>query len=692
MKTLLLCCLLCFGVRAARADEGMWPYNQVPVEAIRSTFGVSLDSTWLRHLQRSTVRLGNGCSGSLVSPDGLVLTNHHCVQDVLVGHSTEQNDLFAHGFVARSRAEELPAPTIAIDVLVEMQDVTARVRAALAGLDDQKANEARKRVLSQIELASEAASRKDPATGSLHCEVVTLYQGGQYMLYRYKRYEDVRLVFAPEDAIADYGGDPDNFQYPRWDLDMALVRVYEDGKPAHTPEYLHASPAGPAESDPVFVSGQPGTTERLLTVAQLERERDAVLPLRALLESELRGRYLQFGKIGPEENREVQDPLLDLENGLKVRRMELAALLDDSLLASKARDERALRAAVTADPALARDAGGAWDEVAHAQARARELEVRHDLTEGRSGMRGTLWTYARTIVRGAAEREKPNGERLREFVETQLPYVEQRLLAPDPVYPAIERLEMSFGFERLREWLGPDDPLVHAVLGRTAPDTLAARLVAGTRLADPAFREQLWKGGAKAVAASDDPMIVYVRTLDPALRAIRKQWEDEVDAPTTRGSEAIARARFAVYGTSRYPDATSTLRFNAGRVEGWTEAGKPVAPFTTIGQAFARATGDDPLALPPSWIGARAALDPATLFNYCTTNDIVGGNSGSPVVNAKGELVGLVFDGNIESIAGTYWFDPRVNRTVAVHPAAMREALVRIYGAEGLAREMGLVR
>jgi hypothetical protein len=409
-----------------------------------------------------------------------------------------------------------------------------------------------------------------------------------------------------------------------------------------------------------------------------------------LLGSELRGRYIQFGKTGEEANRQVQDPLLDLENSLKARRKELDALHDDALFASKARTERELRARVAASPRLRAQAGEAWSEIARAQSKAREQYLPYQLLEKQRALRSDLYSWAVTLVRGTAEREKPNADRLREYSESALPFVGQELLAPTPVYPAVERLQLSFGLERVREWLGPDDPLVHLVLGADSPDTVAARLVNGTRLIDPAYRKQLWEGGAAAVQASTDPMIAFARRLDPDTRALRKRWEDEVEAPTTHGAERVARARFDVYGKQIYPDATFTLRLNDGRVAGWTAGGRTVTPFTTVGQAFARATGEDPLLLPPSWLAAQATLDPATPFNLSTTNDIVGGNSGSPMVNARGELVGLVFDGNIESIAGTYWFDPRVNRSVAVHPAIIQAAFTKIYKADALAKELGL--
>ncbi len=676
----------------ALADEGMWPFDRVPVEALRAKYGVTLTDEWLRHLQLSTARLTGSCTGSFVSPEGLVLTNHHCAQEAIVEHSTATRDLLAKGFLAATRAEELPCSSIEITSLVGMEDVTAKVAAATRGLDDKAANEARKRVLSELELASEAASRRDPKTGPLFCEAVTLYHGGQYLIYRYKRYTDVRLVFVPEYDIADFGGDPDNFQFPRWCLDMALLRVYENGKPAKIANWLRFDEAGVREGDPTFVSGHPGTTERSLTMAELSRERGVTLPLRTLLMSELRGRLIQYGRTGAEANRQVQDDLLNIENSLKARRALLTALNDDSMLTVKAHDEQALRARVDADPALRASTGRAWDEIAAAQRNAIGMEVPYDLIEARRALYGHLYDWARTLVRGTVERAKPNGQRLREYSESALPFVAQELTAATPAYPAVEQLELAFGLERLREYLGIDDPLVQKLLGADTPDAVATRIVNGTKLGDPAFRAALWKGGASAVAASEDPMIAFARTIDTAARTLRTRWDDTVEAPTTRASEAIARARFAVFGASLYPDATLTLRLNDGRVVGWSEGGRTIAPFTTVGQAFARATGSDPLILPPAWLAARGALDPATPFNLATTNDIVGGNSGSPMVNAKGDLVGLVFDGNFPSIAGDYWFDIRDNRCVAVHGALIRAALVHVYKADAIAKELGFVK
>jgi hypothetical protein len=572
-----------------------------------------------------------------------------------------------------------------------MENVTDQVGAAVKGLTDAEANKIRKQTLTRLEQACEEASQKD-SRGALKCESVTLYQGGQYWLYKYKRYADVRLVIAPERGIAAFGGDPDNFQFPRWALDFSMLRAYEKGRPAKTPNHLEFNWAGAQEGDAVFVSGHPGTTSRLLTVAELKAQRDAYLPFWLIRNSELRGRLLQYGKGSPETLRRSQDLLNSLENSVKVRRKQLDALLDDSFMDRRMKEEAALRAAVSANPALQAVAGGAWDDIAKAQQVRRDIVVPYTFVEQGAGFNSELFRNARTLVRAAAERSRPNAERLREYTEGALPQLRQSLAAESPVYADLEQLTLSFSLERMREWLGPDDPVVRQVLGKDSPDTLAARLIQGSKLADPKVRLALYDGGQAAIDASDDPLIRLARAVDPAARALRKRHEDEVEGPTRRGQEALSRARFAVYGTSRYPDATFTLRLSYGAVRGWTEKGKPVAPFTVLRNAYDRATGVEPFRLPQKWLDAAPTLDMGMRVNFVTDNDITGGNSGSAMVNSKGEIVGLAFDGNIESIEGEYWFDERTNRAVGVHPAFIRAALEKVYRAEPVLVELGLAK
>ncbi len=688
MKALACAVTLLAMSGAAVADEGMWTLDNFPKQLAREKLGVEITDQWLDKVRLATTRLESGCTGSFISPDGLVLTNHHCASECLAQLSTAENDLLANGFLAGSREQERRCQTEQVSVLTATEDITSRVAAATKGLTDTAANEARKKELTRLEQACEESSKSDRRTGPLSCESVSLYNGGQYFLYKYKRYKDVRLVFAPESDIAAFGGDPDNFQFPRYCLDMSIMRAYENDKPAKTPHHLKVNFAGPKEGEAVFVSGHPGSTDRLLTVEELTSQRNAFLPVWLLRYAELRGRYLQFAKNDAESLRIVQDPLNSIENSIKVRRKQLDALLDDALMATKRNEEQSLRAKVAADPALQGVAGNAWDAMAKAQAAYRNQLLPYTFIESAAGFNSELYRYARSLVRAGAERAKPNEERLREYTNSALPQLEQQIRAATPVYPALEKLTLSYSLERMREWLGPDDRLVKDVLGTESPDSLAARLVEGSQLADAKLREALWNGGVAAVEASKDPMILLARKVDPEARAIRKRYEDEVEAPSERASENIAAARFKALGTSTYPDATFTLRLNFGTVQGWIEKGEPVKPFTTLKVAFERATGQDPFRIPSSWTQAKGALDLDARVNLSTNNDIVGGNSGSPLINARGELVGLIFDGNIHSISGSYWFDTEKNRSIAVHPAIMREGLTKVYKADALVRDI----
>jgi len=678
-------CTLFLATDPAWADEGMWTVHDFPSGAVAERYGASIGPEWLARVQRATVRLDGGCTGSFSSATGLVLTNNHCVWGCIRNLSTDEENLSETGFLAASREQERQCPGARVSVLNGYEDITAAVAEATAGKSETEANAARKAALSRLESECETA-------GDLSCESVSLYHGGLYFLYKYRRYDDVRLVFAPELPIAAFGGDPDNFNFPRWNLDMSFLRVYEDGKPAATPDFFPWRAAGADEGEAVFVSGHPGSTDRLLSVAELQSLRSDYLPQQLIYYSELRGRMLEWAQTSPEAARQVQQRILGYENGIKVWRNRLSSLADQEQMARKVEAEQALRAAVAEDAELAAAYAGAWDDVERALAAWQTMADDYRYVEGGKGFQGSLFGWAKTLVRGTNEVQKPNEERLRTYRETALPRVEQRLFAATPVDPGFETLLLSFSLDKLREALGPDDPVVRQVLGKQSPRALAGQLVTDTRLADPAFREELWQGGPEAVAASDDPMIALARTVEPYARALRQRYDDEVEAPMNQANERIAQARFAVLGTGVYPDATFTLRVTYGAVEGWVEKGEPVYPFTTMGRTFERATGEDPFRLPQSWLDAREQIDPETRYNFVSTTDIIGGNSGSPVIDAEAELVGLAFDGNIHSIAGNYWFDQRVNRTVSVHTAAMLEALETIYGAEALLRELEVRR
>ncbi len=670
-----------------RADEGMWTYNNPPRDLVKQRYGFAMDDKWLDHLRLSSARIAGGCSASFVSESGLVMTNHHCAHSCIQQLSTPEKDFVQSGFYAESTDKEVKCPELEINQLAAITDVTDRINKATAGLSDQKYNEAMKAEMSRIE--------KECATSDkVRCDVVSLYHGGRYNLYKYNRYQDVRLVFAPEFAIAFFGGDPDNFMFPRYDLDVSFLRVYDDGKPAKMEHYLKWSPAGAKEGELTFVSGHPGGTSRQLTVDELRWQRDVILPARLFRASELRGQLTIFEQVGADEKaraehkRIAEHDLFGIENGYKALRGRLDTLLDAKFFQSKVDEENALRAKIASAPEKQKKYGGAWDAIARALDTARQIRKPYAYMEGGSAMPSDLAGLAKALVRAADERTKPNDKRFREFRDSALPEVTQRLLSKAPIYDDKEILFITFGLTKMREELGADHPFVRKVLGKESPAEMAARLVKGTKLKSVEARKALWDGGKAAVDASDDPLVQLYRSIDGDARAIRKRWEDEVESVLKKNDELIAKARFEATGTGTYPDATFTLRLSYGQVKGYMENGAEVKPITTFGGAFDRATGRDPFALPPSWLAQKGKLDLATAFNLATTNDIIGGNSGSPVVNKNGEVVGLVFDGNIQSLGGDYGFDESVNRTVAVASQALIEALDKIYGAARLVKEL----
>ena len=671
--------------RPAAADEGMWTFDDFPAARVARKYGFTPTPGWLDQARLASARLAGGCSASFVSADGLVMTNHHCAHSCIEDLSSAKKDLVKDGFYARTQADEVRCPDMEVNQLRRITDVTARMRKATAGLDGARFHAAR--------VAAQAAIEQECQVGpELRCEVVSLYHGGVYALYEYHRYQDVRLVFAPEFAIAFFGGDPDNFEYPRYDLDVAFVRVYEGGKAARTPAFFRWSPAGAREGELTFVAGNPGRTERLLTVAQLTALRDVLLP--ELLErlSEERGLLAGFQLLGPEQRRVSTQRLFYNENSVKARRGQRAALLDPAFFGAKVREEQALRASLAKDPARARRFLPAWDAIARAQ--ARELEIRtpyewlESLPGGRTKIGGELFWMARHLLRGGEERARPSGERLEAYRDSALPALTQSLFSEAPLDRGFEKVRLAFWLSKVRERLGPDHPAVKRLLGKESPEELAARVVDGTALVDPARRRALWEGGAKAVQGSGDPLLALARASDADARAIRKIQEDEVDAVEKKNQALIAEARFAIHGRTIYPDATFTPRLSYGQVKGWREGGRDVPPFTTLAGAFERATGRDPYALPPSWLAAREKLTASTPLDFVTDNDIIGGNSGSPVFDRDLRIVGLIFDGNLSSLGGDYGFDPAVNRAVAVHSSAILEALSRIYGADRLVAEL----
>jgi hypothetical protein len=680
MRILLLLLAVAASLPAV-ANEGMWTFDNFPAQAVKQAYGVEVTPAWLDKVRLSTIRLSN-CTASFVSSQGLMLTNHHCVESCLAEISNKTKSLLELGFSAPDRGHEERCVTQIADVLMGVEDVTDKMAKAVSGLADPAANTARKQALTRLEAGCEQASARSGG-GKLTCQAVALYRGRQYFLYRYKRYEDVRLVFAPEAGIAEFGGDPDNFQFPRWSLDFAILRAYEYGRPANTPSFLSIDFSGPRAGELVFVSGNPGNTSRLKTSAQLEFERDMPLPSQLLRASELRGRYIQFGETNPADARIIAAPLNSIENGIKLRRKLLDALHDDTFMRQKLDEENAFRSRM-------RPAGSdPWRSIEIATAREREIYLRYSFLENSAGFNSGLFRDARWILRASEERAKPNAERLREFTDAAIPRIEQQLFAQVPVYPELEVLTLAFSLERMREWLGPDDAVVRKLLSKESPRALAQRLIAETQLDDAAVRIRLWRGGTTAVAASRDPMIEIARAVDPESRALRKLYEDEVEGPIASASATIAAERFDSHDVNLYPDATFTLRLSYGTVQGWTEGSAQIEPFTYLGRAFERASGTPPFQIPQSWLRVKDQLDMRTPFCLSTDNDIVSGNSGSPLIDADGRIVGLMFDGNIHSIAGDYWFDPRKNRAIALHPAIIRESLDKVYGAQALLVELG---
>jgi hypothetical protein len=666
----------------AAADEGMWTYNGFPRAEVQRRYGFDAGDAWLEKVRLSAARLGQGgCSASFVSPDGLVMTNHHCVRGCIEQLSSAEHDHGKNGFYARTAAEELRCPVMAVDQLLEITDVTARMGKATAGKDGRDFADALRAEIARTEKECQAGER-------VRCEVVTLFRGGHYDLYKYRRYPEVRLVWAPEQMAAHFGGDPDNFNFPRWALDAAFVRVWEDGKPAAVKNWFPWSAGGAREGELVFVPGNPGSTGRLLTVAQLEYQRDVALPERLLDLAELRGLYGEYQRRGPEQARHSTTALLGAENGYKALLGRREALLDKAFFAGRVEAEARLRAGAARDPELARSVPDAFQAISAAQdlQRVRRKEVQYVAGEG--AFASVLFHHARVLLRAPEELPKPNGARLHEFQEAGLPALRMRLFSRAPIHEEFEILKLEHSLGKLRERLGADHPFVRKVLGKESPEALARRLVQGTRLRDPAERRRLWEGGKAAVEASDDPMLRMARLVDADARSVRRQVDEEIDPVLKRAGETLARARQRLLGAGGYPDATFSPRISFGAVKGWTEGGRTVAPFTTFAGAFERDTGAFPFDLPPSFHAARGRLDLSTPYDFATTNDIIGGNSGSPVINQRAEIVGLIFDGNLPSLAGDYGYDEAVNRAVAVHSTGLLTALRTIYGADRLVEEL----
>ena len=668
--------------RPALADEGMWTFDNFPLAKVNATYGTHIDQAWLNTVQGAAVRLSTGCSASVVTGQGLVLTNHHCVRDCAQNLSTPTVDYTRDGFSALSRKEERLCPGMQAEILTSIADVTDKVLNAASGKTGQDFIKARD--------AETATIEKTSCTGkeaTFRCQVVNLYQGGQFKLYTYRKYSDVRLVFAPEEQMAFFGGDPDNFNFPRYDLDFSFVRLYENGQPVASKDHLRWNANAPKDGEPVFVAGNPGSTERLLTADQLEFLRDIQLPETLLNYSQYRGLLLRYSEESAENRRTAETNLFGIENSFKALHGEFQTLSEPAFIAGKARADAELKAKVAADPKLAAEVGDPWSEIAAAQAdRAAIWPAWYNL-EGRAGNGSTLFRYARVLVRAAQERTKPNAERLTGYSDSRLALLEKQILDDQPVYPELEQQTLEFWLAKVRETLTADAPETAVFLGKDSPETLSAAL-AKSGLGNAAERKRLWDGGQAAVQGSTDPLIRYVLATDPTSRAVRKAYEARVSGPSDRALQRIAKARFAVYGAGIYPDATFSLRLSYGKIAGWTYRGATVPSFTYVGGLFKRATGQYPFQLAPRWVAAEGKVNPDVVFNISNTTDIIGGNSGSPLINAKGEVIGAIFDGNIHSLGGAFAYDPALNRAVAVSTAAATEALRVVYHADALVAEL----
>jgi hypothetical protein len=664
-----------------QAEEGMWTFDNPPIRPVQEKYKFAITQPWLDHVRLSSVRLNDGGSGSFVSPTGLLLTNHHVALGQLQKNSTPEHDYVKSGFYARTPEEEMKSPDLEVNVLVSMENVTSRVQDALKGARGAEQEFAkRKDVIAAIE-------RESLEKTALRSDVVTLYQGGEYWLYRYKKYTDVRIVFAPEQQIAFFGGDPDNFTYPRYDLDFALFRVYENGRPIQSQNFLKWNPKGAADGELVFVSGHPGSTQRSDTLAQLETERDLYEPaILKILHSRI-DTLNKYAAASPEANRRATTQIFSLANSLKAYDGREKGLQDKRVMDAKRADEAKFRAQVAANPQWKAAYGNAWDQIAAAE---KKLQTRFK-EEYFHGLNSTLASLAQQIVQYAAEIKKPDGERLSGYHDSQLESTRLQMFSPAPIYPDMEIARITGALELDLAEVGPNDPWVKMVLNGKSPREVATALVNGTKLTDPEVRKKLIEGGQTAIDASTDSMIVLARKLDPTRRELTKWLEDNVQSVEQRAGEQLGKARFAAFGKSTYPDATFTLRLSYGQVKGYPMNGTIAPPMTTMYGLYDRSASfgnKDPFELPQRYVEGRTKLDLSTPFNFVSTNDIIGGNSGSPVIDKNGDIVGLIFDGNIESLVGDFVYEGQTNRAVAVHTAAITEALRKIYGADALANEL----
>ncbi|MEP7315657.1 MAG: S46 family peptidase [Sphingomicrobium sp.] len=659
---------------AARADEGMWTFDAFPTDSFKAAYGWAPDQSWLDRVRLSSVRLTGGCSSSFASSAGLILTNDHCVESCLSDLSSAERDYGKTGFTARTRAEEMMCPGQQAEVVTAIRDVTAQVMQAIGTTTGEAAVKARTGAIATIEKAS------CPDTTTTRCQIVALYGGGQYKLYTYRKYSDVRIVWAPQTSAQAFGGDPDNYNFPRYALDGAFLRAYENGKPVATPNHLTWTARAPKTGETVFVVGNPGSTQRMLTLDEFAYQREVNLPITLATQSELRGRLTRAMQENETQAREGESTLYGIENNLKRTIGRTKALLDPKFNAMLAAREADLKARVKGNSAI----GNPWTEVSGAVSALREIDLQRRFALPTSD----LFDYALTLVRAADERTKPNAARLPGYSDSALPLLEKQTLDPKPVYPWLDRLTMEWSLLKAREYLGPDHAQVKLLLGKDSPEDLSARLVGSSKLADPAIRKTLWEGGKAAVDASRDPMIVYARALDANARQLKEVYDERVDGPLTAARAKLADARFAAYGDKVYPDATFSLRVTFGKVGGWIEDGRQVPDRTDWAGAFDRATGAKPFKLADAIVAAKAKLDLTGPLDFVYMTDTIGGNSGSPVIDRDGNVIGANFDRNIHGLRNDYAYDMTMGRSIAVTTAALEQAMRVVYPAPSLLAEL----
>src|SRR5438067_87336 len=678
---------------SALADEGMWLFNAPPLKQLKEKYQFEPTSQWLEHLQKASVRFNSGGSGSFVSANGLVITNHHVGADTLQKISSQEHNYLRDGFYARTQTEEIKSTDLELNVLESIEDVTAQVNGAVKSeMTPNQASAARSSAIAQIEKESKEKT-------ALRSDVVTLYQGGAYHLYRYKRYDDIRLVFAPEQQMAFFGGDPDNFEYPRFDLDICFFRVYENGQPAKIDNFLKWNARGPSDGELTFVSGSPGKTDRQLTLDELADTRDRWLPYLLRMFNRREVLDLAYSARSFENARRARDDLFGDQNNRKRYDGYLGGLLDPQIWQLLQRREQKLRDANARDPKH-RCTTAAFDRIKNAQAEVAKnapmynyLEQERPISVGYRGPRafsGNLFKYARLLTRVIDERAKPNGERIPEFRDSAKESLELELFSTEPVYDDYETLRLTDSLTDFASQFGANDPLVQKVLAGKSPHARAVNLVTGTKLKDVAVRKNLYTKGAAALQAANDPMIDLARLVDTPARDARKIHDAQEEIKKQAYSE-IAKARFTIEGTGSYPDATFTLRLSYGTVRGYEQDGKQVPAFTDFAGLYQRSAEHDnkpPFDLPQRWIDKKSNLNLSTKFNFVSDADIIGGNSGSPVVNKAGEFVGIIFDGNIQSLVLDCIFSDKQARAVSVDSAAITEALRKVYDANALVDEL----